>query len=103
MNMRITESVELPITCGVLEVDTSGGPITIFMKSTPAHNLDESLTITKISSDRHLVSLFSETSLVNRAEITLFGLPIYAKVKKAKVKTLVLKSDGINWSIIREE
>lgn len=100
---RITESVELPIAIGTLEVDTSKGSVTIFMKSVPAHKDNESLTITKVSSDRNMVSLFSEESLINGAEITMFGLPIYAKVKKGKVKTLVLKSDGTNWKIIREE
>jgi hypothetical protein len=100
---RITESVELPITTGTLEVDTSKEAITIFMRSIPAHKSDESLTITKVSSDRNMVSLFSENSLINGAEITMFGLPLYAKVKQGKLKTLVLKSDGTNWKIIREE
>lgn len=102
-NIRITESIELPLSVGKIEVDTSNGPVTIFMKSVPCHNKDEKLIITKISRDNHLVSLFSETSLVNDSEIIIFGLPIYAKIKKAKVKTLVLKSNGSNWKIIHEE
>lgn len=100
---RITESVELPLTTGTLEVDTSSGAITIFMKPGPIHKDNESLTISKISKDNHLVSLFSECTLINGAEIVMFGLPVYAKVKRGKVKTLVLKSDGANWKIIREE
>lgn len=103
MSIRITESVELPLTTGMIEVDTSSGAVTIFMKPGPIHKPDETLIITKISKDHHLVSLFSETTLINNAEIVMFGLPIYAKVKKAKVKTIVLKSDGTNWKIIREE
>lgn len=99
----ISESLELPITIGTLNVDTSNGSITIFMKSAPAHSQTESLTITKISNDTNMVSLFSETTLINKAEIIIFGLPIYAKVKKGKVRTIVLKSDGKNWKIIREE
>lgn len=99
----ISESMELPITTGILEVNTSMGGITIFMKTAPAHSYNENLIITKISQDNNTVSLFSETTLINNADIVIFGLPKYAKVKKGKVKTLVLKSDGINWKIIREE
>ena len=102
MSVRIIESAELPITIGILEVDTSKSPVTIFMKSAPAHKDNESLTITKVSEDRNIISLFSDASLINGAEITIFGLPIYAKVKKGKVKTIVLKSDGINWKILHE-
>lgn len=98
----VSESMELPITTGIVNVDTTKGPITIFMKSGPVHSQDETLTITKISTDAHMVSLFSETTLINNAEIVMFGLPTYAKVKKAKVKTLILKSDGVNWKIIHE-
>lgn len=101
--IRISESLELPVNTGIIEVDTSKGGVTIFMKSVPAHSEKESLIITKTSHDNNMVSLFSETSLINNAEIIIFGLPIYAKVKKGKVKTIVLKSDGTNWKIIREE
>ena len=100
---RISESMELPTETGTIEVDTSKGGITIFMKSVPAHSEDETLVITKVSQDNNMVSLFSETTLINKAEIIMFGLPVYAKVKKGKVRTLVLKSDGTNWRIIREE
>jgi hypothetical protein len=103
MSIRITESTELPITTGTIQVDTTNGGITIFMKAGPVHGKDESLTITKVSRDNNLVSLFGETSLINGNEIVIFGLPIYAKVKKGKVKTLVMKCDGANWRIIREE
>ena len=102
-SIRITESMELPITTGKLEVDTSKGAITIFMKQCPPHKLEESLIITKISRDNNIISLFSETTLINNAEIIIFGLPVYAKVKKGKVRTLHLKCDGNNWKIIREE
>lgn len=101
--IHISESVELPITKGLIEVDTSKGSIIIFMKPSPVHADNETLTITKISPDNNMVSLFSETTLINNAEIIMFGLPIYAKVKKGKVKTLILKSDGTNWKIIHEE
>ena len=100
---RISESMELPTKSGTIEVDTSKGGIIIFMNSVPAHSEDETLVITKVSQDNNMVSLFSETTLINKAEIIMFGLPVYAKVKKGKVRTLVLKSDGTNWRIIREE
>lgn len=97
---RIFESTELPIMFGTLEVDTTNGAVTVFMKSAPINSV---LTITKVSSDRNMVSLFSENSLVDGAEITMFGLPIYAKVKKGKIKTIVLQSIGNHWKIIKEE
>ena len=102
-NIIITESCELPLTTGKIEVDTSSGAITIFMKSGPVHTSDEFLIITKTSRDNNTVSLFSETTFINGAEITMFGLPAYAKFKKGKIRTLVLKSDGTNWNIVREE
>lgn len=99
----IKESKELPIDKGKLEVDSSNGAITIFMKSVPMHGPDESLIITKTSRDNNTISLFSETTLINGADIIMFGLPVYAKSKKGKIRTLHLKSDGINWIITREE
>ncbi|CAH6419099.1 Hypothetical protein HVR_LOCUS293 [uncultured virus] len=99
----IKESMELPICTGKIEVDTSHGAITIFMKPGPVHTSDEKLIITKISRDHNMVSLFSETTFINGADIIMFGLPIYAKSKKGKIRTLHLKSDGSNWKIIQEE
>lgn len=103
VSLRISESQELPLVSGLIEVDTATGPVTIFMKPSPAHSPQETLTITKISSDTHVISLFSETTLINGADIILFGLPSRAKVTKGKAKTLTLKSDGTNWKIIHEE
>jgi len=99
----IKESCELPINYGKIEVDTSLGSIIIFMKTVPAHKSDESLTISKISHDNNSITLLSETTLINGADITIFGLPSYAKFKKGKNKSLVLKSNGTNWKIIKEE
>ena len=101
--IRITDSLELPLNIGIIQVDTSKGGVTIFMKPVPAHSKDQTLIITKVSQDNNMVSLFSETTLINGNEIIMFGLPIYARVKKGKVRTLTLKSDGINWKIIHEE
>lgn len=103
MSIIITESVELPLTIGIIKVDTSKGPITIFMKPAPMHSFEESLIITKISKDSNTISLFSDITLINNAEITMFGLPPHAKVKKGKATTLTLKSDGNNWNILQEE
>lgn len=102
-NIIIKESCELPINYGKIEVDTSSGSIIIFMKASPIHTSEESLTITKISHDNNSITLLSETSLINGADITIFGLPSYAKFKKGKIRTLVLKSNGTNWKIIKEE
>lgn len=101
--VRITESGELPIQSGILEVDTSKSSITIFMRPASAHSNNETLTIKKISTDNNMVYLFSDSTLINKAEIVIFGLPSYAKVSGAKVRSLTLKSDGTNWRIIHEE
>jgi|SRR3989304_9234486 len=100
---RISESVELPITKGIIEVDTSNGSVTIFMKAAFAHKPGESLTITKVSKDNNMVALFSESCLINKSDIVMFGLPVYAKAKKGRVKTVVLQSDGTDWKIIHED
>jgi hypothetical protein len=102
MLVRITESTELPITTGIIEVDSSAGSITIFMRPAPPHQNNESLTITKVSQDGNSIALFSDTVLINQAEIVMFGLPTYARFKKGKIRTLILQSDGTNWNIIRE-
>jgi len=100
--IRITASVELPISHGILEVDTSKGSITIIMKSVPVHNSNEALIITKISEDTNIISLFSDTCLMNGADIIIFGVPPNIKVKNGKIKTLTLTSDGKDWKIIKE-
>lgn len=101
--IRITESMELPIFTGTIEIDTTQGGITILMKPGPVHRSGETLTLTKVSHDTHIVALFSDTTLINQADIVLFGVPSFAKVNKAKVRTLTLKSDGKNWLITHEE
>jgi hypothetical protein len=101
--VRISESMELPIFTGTIEIDTSQGGITILMKPGPIHRSGETLTLTKVSHDTGIIALFSDTTLINHADIILFGVPSFAKVNKAKVRTLVLKSDGKNWLIIHEE
>lgn len=96
----LTESQDLPRTSGTLLLDTSGGPITIIMT---AGQPGDQLTLTKISHDLNLVSLYSPTTLINGMEITIFGLPVYAKVTKGKIQTLVLQSDGTHWQIQSEK
>ena len=102
--LRISVSTELPIFTGTIEVDTSTGPITIFMKSSPYINIDNNyLTIKKITKDDNIISLFSESCFVNNCDIIIFGLPKYAKVATGKVSTIVLTPIGSNWQIIREQ
>ena len=101
--IRITESLQLPLFNGTLEIDTSKGSITILMIPGPVHTSNEYLILTKISTDRHIVSLFSDTCLINNANIIIFGVTPCSKLTKGKIKTLILKSDGSNWKIIKEE
>lgn len=100
---HISESGELPIHTGTLDVDTSKGSITIFMKPSSPHKSGEQLKISKTSDDHNMIYLFSETPCINNADIVIFGLPKYAKVPGAKVNTLVLQCDGEQWKIIHEE
>lgn len=103
VSTTITESGELPFTAGTLEVDSSNGAITIFMRPAPPHEEDECLIISKTSNDKNMISLFSESTLINGGDIVLFGLPPSAKTNKAKARTLYLKSDGTNWKIIHKQ
>lgn len=95
----IRESCELPLTNGKIEVDSSMGPVTIFMKQ---GKTNQSITITKITNDNNMISLYSENTLINGAEITIFGLPSTSEFKKGKIRTITLFSDGPNWKIIHE-
>lgn len=101
--ITIKNSGALPINDGYINVDTTSGPVTFFVSAAVKHDVNQKLVITKISNDHNAVSLLAENCLISGAEILLFGLPIYAKVKKGKVRSVTLKGDGKNWHIIEEE
>lgn len=101
--VRMVESGELPIRTGIIEVDTTKGPVTIFMKKYPPHNSSETLIITKISKDNEMVSLYSDKCLIEGSDIVMFGLPSYAKVPKGKIRTIVLQNNGNQWKILDEQ
>jgi len=101
--IRISESIELNINYGVIEVDTSKSGVTIFMKPIPIHKQGETLTIRKISNDNHTISLFSDSALINGAEIIIFGLPKTSRFSKGKIQTIVLKSFGNHYRIVTEQ
>lgn len=101
--ITVVSSGVLPITNGYINVDTSAGPITLFVNAAVNHDITQKLIITKVSNDHNPVSLLAENCLISGAEIILFGLPIYAKVKKGKIRSITLKGDGKNWHIIHEE
>lgn len=103
MSVLLTESSELPIYNGTIEVDTRKGAVTIFMSTCVAHKEDEMLIITKVSKDSNIVCLYSETTLIDGSDILMFGVPTYAKVSRGKIKTLYLKCDGKCWKIVKEE
>lgn len=100
--VRIHESADLPLYYGTIEVDTSSYGVTILMNSVPEHNNDQTLTITKISGDNNIITLFSNTCTINNSDIVIFGLSPFSKFKNGKNKTVTLKSDGKNWNIIKE-
>lgn len=93
MSNIINESQELSQFSGTVKIDTSNGGVTLFMKSSPKSG--SVLKITKVSRDDKIVALYSEHSLINGAEITVFGFD-------KKAKSISLKSDGNNWNIIKE-
>jgi len=101
--INISESMELPITEGKINVDTSKGSITIFMKPGPVHTDNDELIITKVSEDNNIVSLFSESVLINKADIVIFGLRNNSNVKGGNVNTIALRCDGNNWKILYEK
>ena len=96
----INESKELPILSGLIEVDTSKTSITILFNR--IGKKDSMLTISKITNDNNIISLFSDKYLIQGSEIIIFGVPQHANVKKGKINTIVLRSDGKNWNIIKE-
>lgn len=96
--VTIDESQALPIFEGEIRVDTAGGSITIFM--VPAPQSEMNITITKISEDDNIVSLYSEDSLINGSEITVFGLPESAETVEGKTRTVKLQSNCRNWDLI---
>lgn len=100
LSIYINESLELPIGSGIIEIDSSSGPIIIYMKPFPKNN--KPLIITKISDDNNLITLFSDDVLINESDIVLFGLNAYAPFKKGKIKQITLVSDGQNW-VIQDE
>lgn len=87
----VTESQELSQFSGVIKIDTSKGAVTIFMKPSPN---ESQLKLVKVSKDNNIVALFSDESLIDGAEITVFGF-------SKKLKNLVLKSNGKNWNMVK--
>ena len=93
--ITINESCDLPITKGTIKIDSSLSPITIFMKN--SDKIGDILEITKISHDSNIISLYSDSCLVNDADITIFGSTIDDDMGTAK--TLILKSCESGWII----
>ena len=96
--MKIIESQELSQFSGIIKIDTTNNPITIFMKQSPEK--DSVVKLVKISKDDNMITLFSDHSLVDGAEITGFGF--LNKLGK-KITSITLKSTDKNWTIIKEE
>lgn len=88
---RISESQELPITQGKLEVDTSQGSVMIHL--IPGHPNDH-LTIAKVSNDSHTVVLYDGNDII------IFGVPSNAKLGIGHGRSVQLVSDGTNWVLM---
>jgi hypothetical protein len=91
MDIVINESQELFQFSGTIKIDTSIKGITLFMNSAPKSG--SLLKLVKVSKDRNIIALFSDNSLVDNSEITIFGFD-------KKKKSLILKSEGKNWEIV---
>jgi hypothetical protein len=94
--VRITESQELPITSGTLEVDSSKGSIMIHLVS---GHPEERLTIHKVSGDAHSIVLYGDTSKIDGNDIVIFGLALNSKLPQGRTRTVRLVSDGTHWSL----
>lgn len=90
----ISESQELSQFSGTIKIDTSSKGVTLFMKSSPKSG--STLKITKVSKDDNIIVLYSEHSLIDGAEITVFGFD-------KKKRSMILKSNDKNWNIVKEE
>lgn len=94
---RISESCVLPITEGLIEVDTSKGIVNIILPVIEAH-IFTCLKIRKISNDRYYVILVADNCKIDNSELIFFG----SQNKFGKVMNVSLVSDGMNWHITEE-
>ncbi len=94
----ITESMVLPQTDGIINVDTKNGPVVLQMRS--GHS-EDALVIKKVSNDKNSIALFSEDHLVSGNEITLFGVPKPSRL--ATATSVTLKYIKGAWQVIAEQ
>ena len=99
MYTTISESMITPILTGTLYVDTSKGPIVVFLMKNNVNYNDQPLVIEKISHDKNPICLFAEKCKINNSDCIIFGLPKYNTCISGKLRKITLKSDGNNWFI----
>jgi len=100
--VTVSQSCEVPIKHGTINVDTTHGGVTLFITPASTRGREQTLTITKITNDKNPVSIMGDNTTVDDADIIIFGLPKYAKVARGKNKTIVLQSIDSDWKIISE-
>ena len=94
--LHVTESSEIALSNGTVYVDTSGGSVTLLLRSGGGE-----LTICKTSADSNVVALYCPDGCIGRGEIMIFGLPPHARISKGKATTVVLRGHGPNWKVVR--
>lgn len=99
MSAIIHESKELPITNGVINVDSTSGSIVIYMKK---GNLGDVLTINKVSKDGNMIYLYCDDNIINRNNIVVFGADRHAKIGYAKNRSIQMKWEIDYWKITKE-
>ncbi len=101
--LTISESTRLPITNGLILVDTTDNPVTIYFMNCPVHANDEYLVIRKISSDNNTICLLSTIYPIDDSQIVMFGINQAANITFGLNRSVTLKADGQQWYIIHED
>lgn len=100
--VTVSQSCEIPIKNGTINVDTTHGSVTLFIPRASIRDNGQSITITKVTNDKYPVSLMGDNTTIDEADIIVFGLPKYAKVSHGKNTTVVLQNIDSDWKIISE-
>lgn len=101
MALHIDESCNLPMTAGVIIVDTKNAPVSICFDFVPKNTAD-TLTIYKLSSDKNPVIVYSKEGLLKDSDAIIFGKPDADDVMNATKKGIILKSNGKTWYLVEE-
>lgn len=95
--ITVSESGEIPVTDGTVQVDTSKGSITLMLKP----GAGKELLIKKISNDSNVVALYFPDGLIGSGEIIIFGLSGHSRAQKGKAMNVLLRGGLDHWQVVK--